>query len=197
MTNRILRVLGPLLFVVAVAAMFGLLYASRSISAQTPAVKDNEELSRLCVEDQADRTLDPRQIDWTVVSTRDRARRARAKELYNQNRLQTGTDFFNAALILQHGDLPEDFLLAHELCVVAIIKGKSQAKSLAAATEDRFLMNIGRPQRFGTQYRSDPANAPMKLYPVDPNVTDALRRALNVPTLAEAKALEAELNKKQ
>lgn len=131
------------------------------------------------------------------MSVRDRARLARTKELYIQNRLQTGTDFFNAALILQHGDLPEDFLLAHELCVVAIMKGKSQAKWLAAASEDRFLMNIGRPQRFGTQYRSDPINAPMKLYPVDPTVTDELRRALNVPTLAEAKAREAELNKKQ
>lgn len=197
MTTRLLRVLAPLLFVVAIAVMFWWWSPSRVISAQTPAVKDNDELSRLYVEDQADRQLDPRQIDWTVVSVRDRARRSRIKELYNQNRLQTGTDFFNAALILQHGDLPEDFLLAHELCVVAIIKGKSQAKSLAAATEDRFLMNIGRPQRFGTQYRSDPAGAPMKLYAVDPAVTDELRRALNVPTLAQAKAQEAELNKKQ
>lgn len=197
MTKRVIRVLAPLLCVVAVATIFWLLPTSRGISAQTPASKDNEELSRLCQEDQADRKLDPRQIDWPTVSARDRARLARTKELYNQNRLQTGTDFFNAALILQHGDLPEDFLLAHELCVVAIMKGESQARWLAAASEDRFLMNIGRPQRFGTQYRSDPANAPIKLYTVDPTVTDELRRALNVPTLAQAKAREAELNKKQ
>lgn len=196
MTNRVLSALAPLLFAAAVILMFWS-FAPRGLSAQAPASKDNEELSRLCAADQADRQLDPRQIDWTVVSAHDRARLARTKELYNQNRLQTGTDFFNAALILQHGDLPEDFLLAHELCVVSIMKGESKARFLAAASEDRFLMNIGRPQRFGTQYRSDPANAPMKLYAVDPSVTDELRRELNVPTLAQAKAREAELNRKQ
>src|SRR5262249_23106860 len=68
--------------------------------------------------------------------------------------------------------------------IVAIAKGEENAKWLAAATEDRFLMNIGRPQRFATQYRSDGPNAEFKLYTVGPGVTDELRRALNVPTLA-------------
>lgn len=75
-------------------------------------------------------------------------------------------------------------MLAHELCVVAISKGKLDAKWLAAASEDRFLMNIGRPQRFGTQYRADPVTAPYKLYTVDAGVTDELRRAASAPPLA-------------
>ena len=56
-------------------------------------------------------------------------------------------------------------------------------------------MNIGRAQRFGTQYRSTGPNKPCRLYRTEEGVTDALRRALDVPTLAEARAREAELNK--
>lgn len=173
-----------------------------SADAQTSTqadVKDNEELIRMHREDQSDRTPPAgKTIDWAVVGPRDKARLARVKELYAQDRLGTGNDYYHAAMILQHGNIPEDYLLAHEFCVVAITKGKNDKATrwLAAASEDRFLMNIGRPQRFGTQYRSDGPDAPMRLYKVDEGITDELRRALNVPALAEAKAREAELNKK-
>ena len=158
--------------------------------------QDNQELARLMDEDQADRTP-PKgmEIDWKNVAPRDAARLKRVKELYAQNQLHTGNDFFNAALILQHGNTPEDYLLAHELAVVAISK-KPGLNSLAAVTEDRFLMTIGRPQRFATQYRTEGPNQPYRLYKVDPAVTDELRRLMMVPSLAEAQAREAELNKK-
>ena len=147
-------------------------------------------------EDQADRNPPAgKPIDWKMVEPRDRARLARAKELYVRDQLQTGRDYFNAALILQHSELPGDYLLAHELSVVAISKGV-RVESLAAAGEDRFLMSIGRPQRFGTQYRSD-KGGPYRLYSMDTGVTDQLRRLMHVPTLAEAKAAEAEMNRKQ
>jgi hypothetical protein len=74
-----------------------------------------------------------------------------------------------------------------------VIKGEPKAKWLVAASEDRFLMNIGRPQRFGTQYRSLSADAPMRLHELDPTVTDGLRFELNVPSLEEAREREQEL----
>jgi hypothetical protein len=52
-------------------------------------------------------------------------------------------------------------------------------------------MNIGRPQRFGTQYRSSGPDQPVRMYEVGPGVTDALRREMNVPSLAEARKREA------
>jgi hypothetical protein len=55
-------------------------------------------------------------------------------------------------------------------------------------------MNLGRPQRFGTQYRSSGTNDPVRLYKVEPGVTDELRRELGVPTLAEARKREAQMN---
>jgi hypothetical protein len=120
------------------------------------------------------------------------------KDLYARDGLHTANDYYHAAMILQHGEARDDFLLAHEFCVVAITKGRngSDTRWLAAAAEDRFLMNIGRPQRFATQFRSEGAG-PMRLYPVDASVTDELRRLMDAPPLKEAKAREAELNKKR
>jgi hypothetical protein len=173
-------------------------WASEALSrSETPQAggADNAELRRLRDEDQADRATTS--IDWAVVGPRDRTRLARVKELYLAGGMQTANDYYNGALILQHGETPEDFLLAHEFCVAAMMLGKNDraSASLAAAAEDRFLMNIGRPQRFGTQFRSEGAG-PMRLYSVGDGVTDHLRRVMAVPSLAEAKATEAELNKK-
>ena len=177
------------------------LFTVHSVEAQSPSMpplKDNEELKGLCAEDQSDRTPSKdKPIDWALVGPRDKARLKRVKELYTQNLLRTANDYDCAATVLQHGDLPEDFLLAHEFWVVAISKGKNDKDtlSLAAASEDRFLMNIGRPQRFGTQLRSVDSG-PILLYPVDPGVTDGLRREMTGHSLAEVKARVAEMNKK-
>jgi hypothetical protein len=174
---------------------------SQRALAQTPEAgandqdKVNAELAKMYTEDQSDRMpKDGKPIDWRIVGPRDKARMARMRELYSGGKLLTGTDYYHAAMILQHSDAPADYLLAHELCVVAISKREGRARWLAAASEDRFLNSINRPQRFGTQYRSDGPNAPYRLSKVEDGVTDALRAAYNVPTLEAAKAREAEMN---
>src|SRR5262245_31640326 len=188
MQSRVTVFLGT---VVVLCAAMGL---SRTASPKIAAV-DNAELRRLRDEDQGDRA--PKSIDWAVVAPRDRARLARVKELYAARQMHTASDYYNGALVLQHGEAPEDFLLAHELCVAAMMLGKNDraSSSLAAAAEDRFLMNIGRPQRFGTQFRSE-GDGPLRLYNVGAGVTDELRRVMAVPPLAEAKAMEGKLNEK-
>ncbi len=98
-------------------------------------------------------------------------------------------------MVLQHSDQASDYLLSHELCVVPIGKGESKAKWLAAASEDRFLMNIDRPQRFGTQYKSSGPENLYRLYKVEEGVTDELRRAFDTPSLESARNREAEMNK--
>ena len=160
-------------------------------------LKDLGELERLFAEDQADRTApEGRAIDPMALLAHDRKHEARIKELLSSDRLRTGKDYYRAAMILQHAPTAEDALLAHELCVVAISRGESSAKWLAAASEDRFLMRIGRPQRFGTQYHAAKLGEPVRLYKVEPGVTDALRGALGVPTLAQAREREAEMSRR-
>lgn len=160
--------------------------------------KDNPELKRLCDEDQSDRTPPQgKSIDLAFLGPRDKARLKRVKQIYTQNLLKTANDYDCAATVLQHGEVPEDFLLAHEFWIVAVSKGKNDRDtlSLIAASEDRFLMNIGRPQRFGTQLRAE-AGGPITLYPIDEGVSDELRRLMIGHSLAEIKVRAAEMNKK-
>ncbi|HTZ20745.1 MAG TPA: hypothetical protein VMC06_07675 [Opitutaceae bacterium] len=157
-----------------------------------PAIAtDSVELAQMYDEDQSDRR--PQEsIDWKVVQPRDRAREAMVKELYVAGRLKTGNDYYRAAMVLQHATRPEDFLLAHELCVVAIFKG-TDARWLAAASEDRFLRSIGRPQRYGTQSNKI-GDSPWSLGDVDALVTDTLRMEMKVPSLEDAKEQLAKRN---
>ena len=181
----------------AVTFLAGLCLDSAMLRVGAQTAGDNPELARMYAEDQSDRR-DAEKIGWEKVSERDALRLKNAKTIYRGDGLKTGGDYFHAAMILQHSHEAEDYLLAHELCIVAIGKGEQRAKWLAAATEDRFLMDIGRPQRFGTQYRPEPpgSDGPIRLYKVDDGVTDGLRREFKAPSLAEARAKEAIFNKK-
>jgi hypothetical protein len=161
----------------------------------------NDELTRMFDEDQSDREPSSGQpINWVQVSQRDQARRERALVLYRSAALKTGEDLYHVAMILQHGSAPEDYLLAHELCVAAIFSADTDAgawmedaKWLAAASEDRFLSSIGRKQRFGTQFRSD--DVEFTLEPMEEGITDEIRKLWSVPTLAQAKVKGAELTR--
>lgn len=159
-----------------------------SIAAQSPS-RDCKELFDLFMEDQTDRLPQTGEsaVDWARVEERDRVRRAALQRLYAADKLKTGTDFYRGAVIMQHGKTPEDFLVAHEMATAALALGRHGMKWMVAATQDRFLISIGRQQRYGTQYF---AGETPGLCPVEEGVTDALRKTLNVPTLAEAREQE-------
>lgn len=164
-------------------------------AADTIPLTVSQELVKLYTEDQADRDGPPNaQRDWNAISLRDEQRELRVKELLAAGPLGSGEAYYHAAMVLQHALEPDDALLAHDLCVIAISKGEPKAKWLAAASMDRFLVRIGRLQRFGTQSQSH-FNRPPRLVPVDPSVSDILRRELDVPTLEEARQKEADMVK--
>jgi hypothetical protein len=201
MLNHTVKISLAAMIVALGCAVLRPLFTINSVAAQTPRVqnlKDNEELKLLCAADQSDRTPPAgRSIDWAIVHPRDKARLRRVKEIYMQNLLQTANDYDCAATVLQHGEVAEDFLLAHEFWVVAVSKGKNDQDTLAmvAASEDRYLTNIGRPQRFGTQVHSVD-NGPIELYPIDSSVPDGLRRVMTGHSLVEVKAKVVEMNRK-
>lgn len=153
---------------------------------------DNAELKTLTEADQAGRKDWEKltQAEKEELSKRDTARLARVKEILKEGSLSTATDFSNAGLIFQHGTTPEDYLVAHELAFCAWLLGN--ASSLTALAEDRFLVNVKRLQRFGSQFsvqRGDnyfPSAVEEKGLAV---VTDALRQDYILPSLSEAKRL--------
>ena len=166
------------------------------VRGQTSPASDNAELARMFQEDQDDRKPGLHGIDWAKLKPRDDARLARTRELYASGALRTGADWFHAALILQHSSEADDYLLAHEMSVAAVAQGHKDARWLVAASEDRFLMKIGRKQRFGTQYEPGDDPGRFRLAPTEPHVTDALREAIGIPSLAEAKATASQFDKK-
>jgi hypothetical protein len=94
-------------------------------------------------------------------------------------------DYYHAAMVFQHGVGLADYWRAHELALKAADLGYRQARWLAAAAYERWLMNQGRPQKYGTQYRAVAGN--WALWDVDPETTDEERSRWDVPPLAEAK----------
>ena len=169
-----------LALIITIAAWEGL-GATRSSVVLWPSCRkmrrpDNEELKRLYTEDQADRMpKDGKAIDWKIVSPRDQKRLPACGN--NKSPLDC-RGFYHVAMVCSTRIYPMTFTAAHELCVVAIGKTRTVQMAGGGRNEDRFLMNINRPQRFGTQYRATELDEPFRLYKMDEGVTDELRRLL-------------------
>lgn len=154
----------------------------------------NAEMARIFAADQADRQAQLGAIGWNAVAPRDAARRAATQKLLADGALTTAEDFHAAAFVLQHGDSPDDYLLAHSLALAAVGKGKADSMWIATATLDRYLGAIGQPQIYGTQFRADKATRTWTQEPYSRAlVPDPLRRTLGVKTQAEQDAQLSQL----
>ena len=78
--------------------------------------------------------------------------------------------------------MPDDYLMAHTLSMIAVAKGDSSALWIATATLDRYLQSTGKPQIYGTQFKpgkeasQEPFNRKL--------ISDSLRHEMGVPSLA-------------
>lgn len=159
----------------------------------------NAELAKITQEDQADRAVDDiEKIDWKAVSERDAKRRARVYEIIKAGQLKHADDYFNAALVLQHGDRPDDYDMANKLATKSaeLDPNKGEARWLAAAAKDRYLWAIGKPQIYGTQFKK--TGDKWTIDPIDEKaVTDDERQRQGVPTLAETRKRLDQMNAKK
>jgi len=173
----------------AAIALGGLPAAAQQTANQTANI--SRELEEIYNADQADRTDGLTQ----EAAARDVLRKKRVLEIVRSELLQTAADYHHAAMVFQHGDSPEDYLLAHILATAAAFKGREDGRWLSAAALDRFLQSIGRPQVFGSNYRKD-GDGPWKQDPIDPGfVTDAIRKEYNARLLAEQRQKLEELRR--
>jgi hypothetical protein len=155
----------------------------------------NSEMTRIFEADQADRD-NPATIDWAAVGKRDDERRGKTKALLDAGLLKSGDDFWHAAFVFQHGEKPEDFLVAHTLAIIAADRGRRDATWIAAATLDRYLQAVGQKQVYGTQYVNRDGK-PTTQEPYDrTTISDALRSAMDVPVLADQEKKRVEIEAK-
>ena len=143
----------------------------------------NEELKSLFDEDQADRKNNPNPTPDKLkeITSRDFRRRQQTKKLIDEGLLKVPLDYYHAAYIFQHGQTAHDYLKAHEFAKIALDLGYDGAKYIFAATLDRYLINTGKPQKYGTQYI--PQNGKTILAPIDPSTTDEERSYYGIKPL--------------
>lgn len=159
------------------------------------AQTDNNELQKMYNEDQSSRMS--KNIDWSILSKQDKEREKRVYEMINSGQIITGKDYYNSAMIFQHGNDTIASSMAVKHMKKAIELDTTINKWLLAAAIDRDLMRRGKPQIYGTQYIMNNGETKWKRYDIDTTqVTDEQRKFYNVETLAEQLVKERNMNLK-
>jgi hypothetical protein len=150
----------------------------------------NEYLQELKNQDQAVRHAGG-VIDWDIVSKEDAERRIKVIEILKNGKVRSAEDFYNAALIFQHGLSVKDIQLAYSLAQVSSLLNPDDMDNnwLCAAAWDRLMEYRKRPQWYGTQFIQPDGSDEYELYEIDETaVSDEERIACGVPTLSQSKA---------
>ena len=163
----------------------------------------NQELLQLVIADQWDRGMDmfsgrrvktPDTLDWQQIGARDSERKKAVRSLLASGRIHSGREYQFAALVFQHSADPADLHTAHVLATTAVAKGNPHARWLAAASFDRLLWNLNRPQVYGTQFKQHAQSNRWTMDPYDrESLPDPVRAAWCVVGLAEQDRILKEL----
>jgi hypothetical protein len=137
---------------------------------------DNVQICDLVKVDQAMRNNPDQQNE-------DAARQQILRSFENKA-VRTEGDFYRSALLFQHSVSERDVLVAHAIALAGMAKiPKSQALSrMSALTLDRYLLTIGKPQIYRTQFNGDQIDKLMLVSPVDCSL---LPKALRLETIGE------------
>jgi hypothetical protein len=153
-----------------------------------PPETDNLRLDDLYAADQKDREgVYATTEDVEALKLRDAERRRELVSMIGQGTVNTSNDMYHAAVLFLHGSEPKEFLSAHRLATMSSINGHRPSRWLAAASLDRFLMSIGLPQTYGTQFEhSEDSNLYQLRLPIDDTtVLHFEKRFFGVPPVVE------------
>lgn len=139
-------------------------------------------------------TSDPGAPPDMALLKRREERAKKAREIAAAHGLKGAADHLKASVILVETDDAGDLKLAEDLALEAAREGEPLGFRVAAEAADKVLVKRGLPQRYGTQYEWVPVIKAWRLYPVDARTSDAERRAMGVPPLAELYQGEERLN---
>jgi hypothetical protein len=153
-----------------------------------PPETDNLRLEELHAADQKDRErVYSSAADIAQLKERDLGRRREVLELMSRGEVNTVNDLYRAAVIFLHGAEPKEFLTSHRLAVMASVNGHKPSRWLSAASLDRFLMSIGLPQVYGTQFEQSEEDGRYQLrLPIDDaTILHFEKRFFGVPPVIE------------
>ena len=146
------------------------------LSQELEVVKDADQLDR----------GDSVKLAGEEINDRDRQRRERVASIFADGCFKTARDYANAALVFQHGTVPDHFFQAYLWASKAAELGDEGSKTLMAAAIDRYLMNKGYKEIYATQARILPETHGCHcLWPVEATSTDEDRRKLGRNSLAD------------
>lgn len=113
----------------------------------------SKEIAKLERADQKDRENweNKTQEERSEIATRDKLRRERIGQIFGEGCFNSAEDFNNAALIFQHGEVPDHYYQAFIWANKAVSMGQSNGKGMAAVAIDRYLVGIGKKQLFASQ----------------------------------------------
>jgi tetratricopeptide (TPR) repeat protein len=170
--------------------LFGIFGQQFNAVSQT---NNNAELQKMYDEDQGGRKV--AQINWRKLSQDDSLRERRVYELIKEGKVVTGKDYYNTAMIFQHGRDTVASTMAVKQMRKALELDSTINRWLLAAAIDRDLMRKNKPQIYGTQFRKMFDDDKYRLYTIDTTqVTDKERIYYHVETLAEQKVKERNMN---
>lgn len=151
----------------------------------------SKEIQRIVKADQVERQNQEEMWDQSFadpslaseLQSRDTLRRMRVAQIFAEGCFSRAEDYAAAALVFQHGDVPEHYFQAFIWAKRGMELGDAQSKPLVALTIDRYLVNTKRKQLFGSQAVKPQGEDCWCLYPAETLFPDALRVAYTGKTM--------------
>ena len=171
---------------IALAACALALSAGVALGQKKDSKPSQNEISRELRELYASDQKDQNDESWNEgtgaeFDRRQTVRRNRVMEIIEAGMLADLQDWDCAAMLLQHGDTADDYLLAHILSMPCGIADQSGGRFMCAATLDRFLQTVGRSQIFTTQSGAADPSVYAPAEPFDDSMSQAVRALFSLP----------------
>ncbi|MBL7670315.1 MAG: hypothetical protein JNM39_07495 [Bdellovibrionaceae bacterium] len=135
----------------------------------------SEEIQALAKSDQLDRQSPMESINWSKVLAQDELRRKRIGEIFGEGCLTSADDYSAAALIYQHGIVPDHYFQAFLWSKKAFELGNSWEGHSIANGIDRYLVSIGYKQIFGTQFSQGSSTKLWCIEPIEESFPESKR----------------------
>ncbi len=147
----------------------------------------SQELQTIVAADQKDRQnfLHWTEAEAAQVAIRDVRRRERVAEIFAEGCFHTAADYAAAALVFQHGTVPDHYFQAFIWAKRAVELGDVHQKILMADAIDRYLVKTGHKQLFGTQADASKMDGCFCLEPVESSFPSAERISYTGKSLSD------------